>query len=49
MQAKAARLLGASQSRMSDLVRGKGQKFRLEVLITLATRAGLHVGLKTAA
>ncbi len=48
-QAKAARLLGVSQSRVSDLVRGKWEKFSLEMLITLATRAGLHVTVKTAA
>jgi predicted XRE-type DNA-binding protein len=48
-QAKAAKLLGVSQSRVSDLVRGKWEKFSLEMLITLATRAGLHVTVKTAA
>ena len=48
-QAKAAKILGVSQSRVSDLVRGKWEKFSLEMLITLATRAGLHVTLKTAA
>ena len=48
-QAKAAKLLGVSQSRVSDLVRGKWEKFSLEMLITLATRAGLHVSLKAAA
>ncbi|MCL5279520.1 MAG: XRE family transcriptional regulator [Planctomycetes bacterium] len=48
-QTKAAKLLGVSQSRVSDLVRGKWEKFSLEMLITLATRAGLHVSLKTAA
>ncbi len=49
IQAKAAKILGVSQSRVSDLVRGKWEKFSLEMLITLATRAGLHVTLKTAA
>jgi len=48
-RAKAAKLLGLSQSRVSDLVRGKWEKFSLEMLITLATRAGLRVSLKTAA
>lgn len=42
-QAKAAKLLGVSQSRVSDLVRGKWEKFSLEMLITLATRAGIRV------
>ncbi len=48
-QAKAAKILKVSQSRVSDLVTGKWEKFSLEMLITLATRAGLHVSLKTAA
>ncbi len=48
-QAKAVKLLGVSQSRVSDLVRGKWEKFSLEMLITLATRAGLHSTVKTAA
>ncbi len=48
-QAKAAKLLKVSQSRVSDLMTGKWEKFSLEMLITLATRAGLHVTLKTAA
>jgi predicted XRE-type DNA-binding protein len=47
-QAKAAKLLGVSQSRVSDLVRGKWEKFSLEIPISLATRAGLHVTVKTA-
>jgi predicted XRE-type DNA-binding protein len=48
-QSKAAKILGVSQSRVSDLTRGKWEKFSLEMLITLATRAGMHVTLKTAA
>lgn len=48
-QAKVAKLLGVSQSRVSDLVRGKWEKFSLEMLITLATRAGIRVQIKTAA
>ena len=48
-QAKAAKILGVSQSRVSDLVRGKWEKFSLEMLITLATRAGIRVQIKTAA
>ena len=48
-QAKAAEILGVSQSRVSDLIRGKWEKFSLEMLITLATRAGMHVTLKRAA
>ena len=48
-QAKAAEILGVSQSRVSNLTRGKWERFSLEMLITLATRAGMHVTLKTAA
>ncbi len=48
-QGRAAKLLGVSQSRVSDLVRGKWEKFSLEMLITLATRAGIRVHIKTAA
>jgi predicted XRE-type DNA-binding protein len=48
-QARAAEILGVSQSRVSDLMRGKWDKFSLEMLITLATRAGMHVTLKKAA
>ncbi len=48
-QAKAAELLGVSQSRVSGLTRGKWEKFSLEMLIILATKAGMRVTLKTAA
>ena len=48
-QAKAAEILGVSQFRVSDLIRGKWEKFSLEMVITLATRAGMHVTLKKAA
>jgi predicted XRE-type DNA-binding protein len=48
-QAKAAEIFGVSQSRISDLTRGKWERFSLEMLITLATRAGMHVTLKKAA
>ena len=48
-QLKAAEMLGVSQSRVSDLARGKWEKFSLEMLIILATKAGMRVTLKTAA
>ena len=48
-QAEAAKILGISQSRVSDLIRGKWDKFSLDMLITLATRAGKKVELKMAA
>ena len=48
-QAKAAEILGVSQSRVSDLIRGKWDRFSLEMLITLAIRAGMRVSLRIAA
>ncbi len=48
-QSRAADILGVSQSRVSDLIRSKWERFSLEMLITLATRAGMHVTLKKAA
>jgi len=42
-QVAAARELGISQSRVSDLVRGKWQQFSLDMLVTLAVRAGRQV------
>ena len=48
-QAKAAYILGVSQSRVSDLIRGKWEKFSLEMLISLATKAGMRISLKRAA
>jgi len=48
-QTKAAEILGVSQSKVSDLIRGKWERFSLEMLITLATRAGMRVKLQKAA
>ncbi|OZA12540.1 MAG: transcriptional regulator [Hydrogenophilales bacterium 17-62-8] len=48
-QVDAAKVLGVSQSRVSDLMRGKWDKFSLDMLVTLATRAGLHCELRLAA
>jgi predicted XRE-type DNA-binding protein len=42
-QVQAAEQLGIGQSRVSDLVRGKWEKFSLDMLITLAARAGKQV------
>lgn len=47
-QARAAAILGVSQSRVSDLIRGKWEKFSLEMLISLATKAGMRISLKRA-
>ncbi len=48
-QAKAAEILGVSQSRVSDLIRGKWERFSLEMLIILATKAGMRFALRRAA
>jgi len=48
-QTKAAEILRISKSRVSDLITGKWERFSLEMLITLATRAGMRVTLKNAA
>jgi predicted XRE-type DNA-binding protein len=48
-QTKVAEILGVSQSRVSDLIIGKWERFSLEMLIILATRAGMHVTLRKAA
>jgi predicted XRE-type DNA-binding protein len=45
-QVAAARELGISQSRVSDLVRGKWQQFSLDMLVTLAVRAGRQVNVE---
>lgn len=45
-QAEAGQVLGISQSHVSDLIRGKFEKFSLDMLITLATRAENRVELK---
>ena len=39
-QAEAAEILQVGQSRISDLVRGKWEKFSLEMLIVLASNPG---------
>jgi predicted XRE-type DNA-binding protein len=44
-QANAARRLGITQPRLNDLLNGKIDKFSLDTLLTLATRAGLKVKL----
>lgn len=44
-QVQAAEHFGIAQSRVSDLMRGKWDKFSLDMLITLAARAGRRVEL----
>ena len=48
-QAQAAEELGVTQSRVSDLVRSKHEKFSLDMLVTLLARAGRTVKLRLAA
>jgi len=48
-QVEAATRLGITQSRVSDLVRGKWEKFSLEMLITLEARLGRTVRVELAA
>lgn len=47
-QTEAAQRLGVGQSRVSDLMRGKWEKFSLEMLITLEARMGRQVVLEFA-
>ena len=48
-QSDAAKRLGIAQSRVSDLVRGKWDKFSLEMLIMLEARIGRTVRVEFAA
>ena len=48
-QSEAAKRLGIAQSRVSDLVRGKWEKFSLEMLIMLEARLGRTVRVEFAA
>jgi predicted XRE-type DNA-binding protein len=48
-QAEAARRLGITQPRLNDLLRSKIDKFSLDMLITLASNAGIAVRLEIAA
>ena len=45
-QVAAAELLGVSQPRISDLQRGKIDKFSLDALVELLSRAGLQVAVE---
>lgn len=45
-QAQAAKLLGVTQPRISDLMRGKINLFGLDALVNMATAAGLHIELR---
>jgi predicted XRE-type DNA-binding protein len=45
-QAEAAKLLGVTQPRVSDLMRGKINVFGLDALVKMATAAGLHIEMR---
>lgn len=45
-QAEAAKLLGVTQPRISDLMRGKIHLFGLDALVNMATAAGLHIEMR---
>jgi predicted XRE-type DNA-binding protein len=44
-QAQAAKLLGVTQPRISDLMRGKIDLFSMDTLVSMLAQAGVHVGL----
>ena len=48
-QAETAKVLGLTQARVSDLKRGKINRFSMDLLVRLAARAGLKPKLKLAA
>lgn len=45
-QAEAARKLGVTQPRVSDLLRGKISLFALDTLVNMVAAAGLHVEIR---
>lgn len=45
-QAEAARQLGVTQPRVSDLLRGKINLFGLDTLVNMVAAAGLHVEMR---
>ena len=48
-QVEAAKVLGVTQARVSDLRRGKISQFSLDLLVRLAARAGLQPRMRLAA
>lgn len=45
-QVEAARRLGVTQPRMSDLMRGKINLFGLDALVNMVVAAGLHIEMR---
>lgn len=48
-QAQAAKILHITQPRVSALLKGKINEFRLDSLVNMAHRLGLHVSIQVAA
>jgi predicted XRE-type DNA-binding protein len=48
-QVEAAKELGVTQARISDIKRGKINRFSMDLLVRLASRAGLHPKLRLVA
>jgi predicted XRE-type DNA-binding protein len=48
-QVEAAKILGVTQARVSDIKRGKINQFSMDLLVRLAARAGLHPKVRLAA
>jgi predicted XRE-type DNA-binding protein len=46
-QAQAAKLLGVSQPRVNDLVRGRLHRFSIDALVDMLSRAGIRVRFTT--
>jgi predicted XRE-type DNA-binding protein len=45
-QARAARLFGVTQPRVSDLVRGRIELFSIDTLVEMLARAGIGVSIR---
>lgn len=45
-QAEAAKIMGVSQPRISDLVNGKIDKFTIDMLVNMLSSAGKHVSFR---
>lgn len=45
-QSEAARLLGVSQPRVSDITRGRVERFTIDALVELLARAGMTIEMR---
>ena len=46
-QAKAARLFGVSQPRVSDVIRGRIERFTIDALVEMLAKAGVRLDIVT--